>query len=476
MKKKFEIKSVTFNKLENGFHSKINTVKNCNIISNVQYSTNDMKNHTINTDSHINNSKCYFKPRPIYIISNSHKSHNLGINKYNQIGIKKKFEKKKPKQFQNYEVKFNDISHINRTKLNTERNQNNYEKLKIYNNAYKNEQTSTRSNSYEFKPFNSNLNISNYFNYKYEQIKHNYKLDKLNIYNNPNRMNDHDNDEINKMSKTLDAIYKAKNLDKNQVKVIKEINNLNDKKLINNYKKNGMTKKSSKSTDIVKLCKILKILDNNKNGTLIKEENYIGGIITLRKYSLERKKLKNKYITNNRKIVLIQKWWKHMLFKKYLEKPIIKIQKIYKGHKYRKYFIKYLSNLQKYNKPHILKKIILIQKKWKNYLTSINLNTISFSFTNNEDSGNINIFNNNENNNYESSNQITDECTSNKYNNKIHLCKSRINNCLITKKYYKDLNEVINKIILIQKYFKKYLFKKHEANLLIMNTKIYQKV
>ena len=68
-----------------------------------------------------------------------------------------------------------------------------------------------------------------------------------------------------------------------------------------------MKKKSSKSTDIVKLCKILKILDNNKNGTLIKEENDIGGIITLRKYSLERQKLKNKYTIKTRKIVLIQK-------------------------------------------------------------------------------------------------------------------------------------------------------------------------
>ena len=157
-----------------------------------------------------------------------------------------------------------------------------------------------------------------------------------------------------------------------------------------------------------------------------------------------------------------------MLFKKYLEKPIIKIQKTYKGHKYRKYFIKYLSNLKKYNKPQILKKIILIQKKWKNYLTSINLNSISFSFTNNDESGNLNLFNNNEISNYESSNIIIDEYKS----NKLYLSKSRINHCLITKKYYNNLNEAINKIILIQKFFKKYLFKKHE---IIMNSKIYQK-
>ena len=475
MKKKFEIKSVTFNKLENGFQSKINSVKNSNLISNINYSTNDAKNHTINTDFHINNSKCYFKPRPIYIISNMHKNHNLGINKYNQINIKKKFEKKKPKQFKNYEIKFNEVSHLNYTKINSERNLNNYGRLKLYNNANKNEQISRTSNSYEFRPFNSTLNIRDYFNYKYEQIKHNYKLDKLDIYNNSNRINSYDNNEMNKMNKTLDAIYKTKNLDKSQIKTIKEINNLNDKKLINNYKKNGMKKKSSKSTDIVKLCKILKILDNNKNGTLIKEENDIGGIITLRKYSLERKKLKNKYIISNRKIILIQKWWKDMLFKKYLEKPIIKIQKAYKGHKYRKYFIKYLSNLKKYNEPHILKKIILIQKKWKNYLTSINLNTISFSFTNNEDSGNLNLFNNNEISNYESNNIFTDECKPNNYNYNMLLSKVRINNYLITKKYYNNLNEIISKIILIQKFFKKYIFKKNETNTLIMNNKIYQK-
>ena len=164
-----------------------------------------------------------------------------------------------------------------------------------------------------------------------------------------------------------------------------------------------------------------------------------------------------------------------MLFKKYLEKPIIKIQKVYKGHKYRKYILKYLSNLRKYNKPHILKKIILIQKKWKNYLTSINLNTISFSFTNNEDSGNLNLFNNNEINNCENSNLITDECKSNNNNNNILLSKGRINNCLITKKYYNNINKIISKIILIQQFFKKFLFKKHENNILIMNNKIYQK-
>ena len=475
MKKKFEIKSVTFNKLKNEFQSHINSSKYINLISNIKYSTNDVKNHTINTDCYINNSKCYFKPRPIYIISNMHKNHNLGINKYNQINIKKKFEKKKPKQIKNYGIKFNDVSHINYTKINTERNQSSYERLKLYKNIYNNEQINTRSNSYEFKPFNSTLNIRDYFNYKYEQIRHNYKLDKLNIYSNSNRLNNSDNNAINKMNKTLDAIYKTKKLDKSQVKTIKEINNLNDKKLINNYKKSGMKKKSSKSTDIVKLCKILKILDNNKNGTLIKEENDIGGIITLRKHSLEKQKLKNKYIINNRKIILIQKWWKDMIFKKYLEKPIIKIQKVYKGHKYRKYFIKYISNLKMYNKPHILKQIILIQKKWKNYLTSINLNTISFSFTNNEDSGNLNLFNNNEINNYESSNIIIDEYKYNKCNNNILLYKSRINNCLITKNYYNNLNEVNNKIILIQKFYKKYLFKKHEANLFIINPKIYQK-
>jgi hypothetical protein len=104
MKKKFEIKSVTFNKLENGFQSKINSVKNSVLISNIKYSTNDIKSHTINTDCHINNSKCYFKPRPIYIISNMHKNHNLGINKYNLINIKKKLKTRSQNNLKNMKL------------------------------------------------------------------------------------------------------------------------------------------------------------------------------------------------------------------------------------------------------------------------------------------------------------------------------------------------------------------------------------
>ena len=81
-------------------------------------------------------------------------------------------------------------------------------------------------------------------------------------------------------------------------------------------KANKIKLKSSKSKDIIKLCKILKSFEyskeNSDKGTLIKEEDSKGGIISLNKDSLEKKK----YLANLLKIIFIQKIFRGYIFRK----------------------------------------------------------------------------------------------------------------------------------------------------------------
>ena len=471
MKSKIEIKKIFFKKLQNKTLSRLinnrNNISPLNINKSFNYSQNQNKNQfqIINNKIKTSNSKCYLKPRPIYIISNIYKNNNKGINLYKpKSKIKKNIKEKKPIKIKSYEIDYNNSDgNITFTKINTERNKHSYD-IPKYSNENIKEYNKVRTISDEYKFFNNNLNLRKFFNYKYEQIKQNYKLDKLYVNDNIKKRNNLNTDNNNN-NKTCDEIFLTRNLDENKVKIIKKINNFNNKKRIQNYnylclekndKRNGIKTRSSKSTDIVKLCKILKTLDNNK-GTIIKEENDKGGIINLRKDSLDKQKRKNIYIINNDKIIVIQRWWKEILYKKYLKNYIINIQKIYRGFKYRKDFLEYLTKLEEYNKPNILSKIILIQKYWKKYLTCLRQNSISFSFTNNDDCSNINLINNNcilsLGNSYNKNNDI--------YSKQIPY-KNIIHSSFITKKYYTKVNHTIKLIILIQEYFRKIMLKKHK--------------
>ena len=462
MKRKIEIKNIFLNRLNNKVHTRINNNK-----SNTSSPSINNNSYQSNIKKIKINSNLYFKPRPIYIISNINKKRNIGINIYRPK--KQNFKIKKPQEIETYEVDYND-GNITLTKINTERNKFNFEDTSNKKSGDSTGYNSLRSNSYEFRPFHNTLNIRNFFNYKYEQIKHNYKLDRLNTYNS-NTIN-HD------LNTTFDSVY-----NKHKILNMKYINNLNNNYINNSNRKNTsidnsdkkkvIKLKSSKSTDIVKLCKFLKNLDSNKKGTFIKENDDDGGIITLKKDSLEKQRQKNKYIINYKKIILIQKWWKDMIFKKYLQQHIINIQKIYRGYKYRKTFRKYIKKLQRYNKPNILNKIIFIQNYWKNYLMNSKLNNINFSFTNNADA-NINIINSNGVIYIGNSTHKKMKTKTKKAINNLIPYKNIINHCLITKTYYNKVSNKINNIILLQKFIKNYLSirnkKKH-----IDNNKIYHK-
>ena len=207
-----------------------------------------------------------------------------------------------------------------------------------------------------------------------------------------------------------------------------------------NYKLLKYNKKSSISKNIAILCKIINEININSNDN---EKN-----------DMTIKLGKNRFCNNVYKIIKIQRWWRNLLYKLYIEKYIVVIQ----------------NNFRKYikRKKNKLKNIVLIQKYWKNYLENKCLNNYYFfSFkkhikpikVNNINKKNISNFilsqpnkgNKNENN---------------KTIRKLVLNKTSLKNSYITKSFFTNnqIDEIIWKIIKIQQNLKKYLFNKHHLS------------
>ena len=378
------------------------------IINNMQYpksrifTKSSIISSAINTkiNSHrVNPKQCYIKPHPIFIISNQ------------------------PKQDQNFiYIKANNYH-------NTERNKSHNYLIKRKN-KYDDYINNTRSKSFDIAPFEHIEKIKKYFNNKYEKIKFRF----------------------NKNSFINDTSIDSTNYNRSRYNTMNNIEGNN----------NNIKYKTSKSKDIIKLCKVLKKLNkNNNNGIFLNEKKSISI---------------NENILDN--VIKIQKWWKEMIYKKYLKEKIINIQKIYRGYIFRKKFFQILCILQKYSNYEYLDKIIFIQRFWKNYLMNNNQISMSFSFTNNEENNNtihkdiIYIDNNNSNNKNDLYNSINKDDNTNSIKNRI-----LINSCLYTKKYYANVASIYSDIILIQKSFKKYLFNKQKDNSIYNRyfQKIYQK-
>ena len=208
----------------------------------------------------------------------------------------------------------------------------------------------------------------------------------------------------------------------------------------NNYKLLKYNKKSSISKNIAILCKIINEININSNDN---EKNDM--TVNMRK---------NKFSNNVYKIIKIQRWWRNLLYKLYIEKYIVIIQ----------------NNFRKYikRKKNKLKYIVLIQKFWKKYLENKCLNDYYFfSFkkyikpikVNNIKKKNIsslilsqpNKGNKNENN---------------KTIRKLFINKIGPKNSYITKSSFTNnqINDIIWKINLIQKKLKQYLFNKYHLN------------
>ena len=390
---------------------------------------------TINHDyNNLKSKKCYIKPHPIFIISNTYNNNPFNIDII-------------PKNDKNFlYIKAN----------NTERHKY-FNVKKVIENKLKQKENNNerfcniRSKSYEIPPLEHIIKIRKYFNDKSEKIKIEFSKDNLNSF---------DNERIFRNEKNIS----------NNNHFHYKFNTLNIME-----GRNKLELKSSKSKDIVKLCKVLNTLNKSYNkGSFIKEKNSKGGIINLSMDSVVKRKRKNKYEINIEKIIFIQKWWKEILYKRYVKFRISRIQAIFRGYIFRKSFLKFLYKLQKFSKYEFLNKIIFIQKFWKNYLSNKNQINMSFSFTNNEDNkANNNDFIYIENTN---SNHDKDSKKENYILNHIQKSNALVKASFITKKFYSKYSSIISKINFIQKCFRKYLSNKQKNDIDNINIQnIYQK-
>ena len=131
-------------------------------------------------------------------------------------------------------------------------------------------------------------------------------------------------------------------------------NVFDDTSKTDNSNNNKMTSRYSKSSEIVKLCRTYKNLNTKK---IVKKENNRSCIMTFYKKKIDKRKIKYKDKYYIKRVIIIQKWWKNILYNKYLKKPIMIIQRLYRGYCFRKKF-----------RMNILNKIIFLQKFWKNLL------------------------------------------------------------------------------------------------------------
>lgn len=213
----------------------------------------------------------------------------------------------------------------------------------------------------------------------------------------------------------------------------------------NNYNLLKYNKKSSISKNIAILCKIINEININSNDNEKKDVT-----VNMRK---------NKLYNNIYKIIKIQRWWRHLLYKLYIEKYIVVIQ----------------NNFRKYiqRKKNKLKYIILIQKFWKKYLENKCLNDYYFfSFkkhikpikVNNINKKNISTL-------ILSQHNKGNKNENNKTIRKLIINKTSLKNSYITKSLFTDsqINDIIWKIKKIQKKLKQYLFNKYHLNNKINN-------
>ena len=297
---------------------------------------------------------CYYKQRPIYMINNT-KTNSSKLSKTPPpIFMNRYIKILKQQKIETYKVEFKGNLKLNKIKNDKE--------------MCKNEKSDTiKSIMNNNKNFNT-ANISKFFNYKFEQIKAKFTSNKKNISYNNTIANINNNEE------TIGNINKRKkNLTPNNFSPNNKFYSYNNIPLDENICKH---KKTSKSYDIVKLCRILQSLKHNKKNSVIEMSKPLhtvtninnGGIIKLYKNSNSK--------INEKRIIMIQKYFRgYLARKKYLflfknaQVPIF-LEK-YKTHheilyqnKTRSY---YFSKKIIYNNLN-LTKIKLLQKHIKKFL------------------------------------------------------------------------------------------------------------
>lgn len=212
----------------------------------------------------------------------------------------------------------------------------------------------------------------------------------------------------------------------------------------NNYKLLKYNKKSSISKNIAILCKIINEININSYESDKNDRN--------------ENMRENKFYNKIYKIIKIQKWWRNLLYKLYIEKYIFVIQ----------------NNFRKYikRKKNKLKYIVLIQKVWRKYLENKCLNDYYFfSFKKHIKPIKVNSVYCNINKKNISTLILSQSNKWNKNENnkkvrKIIIKKKNFKNSYITKSSFTNnqINEINWKIKKIQKNIKKYLFNKYHLN------------
>ena len=407
--------------------------------------SNLIKSSIDNNDIVLNSKNCYVKPHPIFIITNSSRNNSLGIN----------LSQKNNKNF--IYIKAN----------NTERNKYLSRKRRLKNNLRKKEYNkdfdNIRSKSFENIQSENFEKIRKYFDDNSQRINNEYSLDK-NLIKKINLLNNTNNKSRNKnnINNTNYLKYKF-----NSMNIIEE--------------RNLIKVKSSKSADIIKLCKVLKHLnysvDNYDNKDIfINDEDSIRGIISLNKNLSYKKKEINKYLVNIENLIKIQKCWKKLYNKNYLNRRILFIQKIFRGYIFRKNFLNFLYKLQKFSNPEYLCKIIFIQIFWKKYLLDSKQKNISFSYSNTEENNtnkkdmiyidNINSSHKKELNTSKNKNKDNSSLDLLNTTNNYYLINRPLNKtCFFTKKYYSKLATIFSNITLIQNNIRKFMEFKRNNNL-----------
>ena len=179
------------------------------------------------------------------------------------------------------------------------------------------------------------------------------------------KKNNKENINLNANS-TSNAIHKTKSLlnvsSKNLYITNLKFKNINK---MNNTNNNKYNKQSSISKEIAILCKIINSINSNSNKNSSKSSS------KKISYTNSRKSINISYY-KEKKIIKIQRWWRKVLYHRYIEKYILTIQ-----HRFRKY-IKKKKWMFDYKNPINIKKIIMIQKSWKKYMKNKSLNNYYF--------------------------------------------------------------------------------------------------
>ena len=299
-----------------------------NFISRLKH----IKTSKINSDKKIILNKEYKKSK----INNNDSILNINNKSFNEESIRT--------LYLNLDTNIDDKKLDNKNKDNTEKIYN-YKTIerKIYfkNFLLKN----IRKKEIENNSFFSNRN-----NKHHDNLWNLSTLEKTNRYNNSLFLNDTKNKiSLNNTYKPMNTYFS--NIQKNRNGISYNNKTLDNNKInIKNpsfiYIKNIIPHKikhySSKSQE--------NIHDNKSKYSLLYNKKY---------YLVNNNRIRYLYYINKiNEIVIIQKWWKDMIYRMYIEKKIKYIQKTYR---------KYLEN--KKNKFYINKvnEIILIQIKWRKY-------------------------------------------------------------------------------------------------------------